>query len=202
MLLGSHAAGATTISYVWLGADVSITVPGSVTNGETFDISFSVDVSPLAPGNVLAFQTFLEASDTIDVAGSTWEYTFISDSPIWNLSFSGVLGDAITPMTRDANGYSIRLFDPVNGNYTWLWSDWNDRVVWTLHDLVWLDHTSFDLTLANFLMLPDTFSFDAPTASLPEPSTAALLGMGLCFLAAAANRAAARRRPARRRAGQ
>ena len=193
MLMGSHAAGAATITYVWLGAEVSITTPDDAAYGQPFDISLSIDTAVMPPGSTLAFTTFLDASDTIDITNAVWDYAFISDEPVWNFTTSGVLGDATTPTTQDAGGYSTRLFDPVNGNYTWLWSDYNDRVVWTLQDLVLLGDTSFTLTLEYFLSTPDSFVFEVlPSASAPEPSSAALLGLGLCFLAAARRRSARR----------
>jgi hypothetical protein len=116
MLLGSHAAGAATTTTVWLGAEVSITYPDSVVAGETFDISFAVDSSTLPASGVLAFETYLDTTDTVDIAGSTWDYTFSSDDPLWNLFYSGNLGDSTTPTTHDASGYATRLFDPVNGD--------------------------------------------------------------------------------------
>lgn len=184
MLFGSHAAGAATITTVWLGAEVSITHPDSVVYGETFDISFSVDSSTLPPAGTLAFKTFLDTSDTIDVADSTWEYIFSSDDPDWNLSSSGDLDDSVTPTTHDADGYSIRLFDPVNGERTWIWADYNDRVEWTLRDLVLLDDTTFALTLDEFLNGPTTFVFDVTgvPASAPVPAVPNAGMLVLCAL--------------------
>jgi hypothetical protein len=66
-----------------------------------------------------------------------------------------------------------------------VWSDNNDQVVWTLHDLVLLADADFTLTLENFLMLPDDFAFGVVPGTVPEPSTVSLLCMGLCWIAAA-----------------
>lgn len=180
------ASGASsTVTFDWIGSEVSITTPGDAAYGQPFDISFSIDMSPLPPGDTFAFKTFLAATDTIDTTGASWEYTFISDEPAWNFSVTGSLGDATTPTTHDASGYSTRLYDPVNGEYTWLWSDYNDRVVWTLHDLVLLADSEFTLSLEYFLMLPDSFAAEVLPGPIPEPSTAALLCVGLGCLGAA-----------------
>jgi len=187
MLSGPHlASGAElTVAFDWMGAEVAIITPGDAAYGQPFDISFSIDMSALPPGDTFAFKTYLDASDTIDISGATWEYTFISDEAPWNFSITGVLGDVTTPTTHDVTGYSMRLYDPINGNYTWLWSDYNDRVVWTLHDVVLLADTDITLSLENFLMLPVSFAADVLPASIPEPSTAALLWAGLACIAAA-----------------
>ncbi len=66
-----------------------------------------------------------------------------------------------------------------------VWSDNNDQVVWTLHDLVLLADADFTLTFENFLMLPDDFAFGVVSGTVPEPSTVSLLCMGLCWIAAA-----------------
>jgi len=188
LLLGSSATRAATITTDWLGAEVMITHPDSVVLGAAFDITFSVDASTLPASGTLAFKTFLDASDTIDVSNSTWEYIFSSDDPAWNLSFSGNLGDSITPFTHDASGYSVRLYDPVNGERTWIWADYDDRVTWTLHDIVLLDDTSLALTLDAYLTGPTTFDFavtGAPVAvpALPAP---ALVAAAFFLVAAAA----------------
>jgi hypothetical protein len=107
---GTQVAGAAIITSTWLGGEATITHPDSVAIGETFDIVLSVDSSMLPPSRALSFKTFLDASDTIDVAGSTWEYIFSSDDPNWNLTYSGDLGDSDTPVTHDVDGYSMRLF--------------------------------------------------------------------------------------------
>jgi hypothetical protein len=195
ILFGSHAARAVTTTHTWLGGEVSITTPVTVFYGRPFNISFSVDSSTLAPGSVLAFKTFLDASDTIEVATTSWEYTFISDAPAWNFTLWGVLGDANTPITYDVDGYSIRLFDPVIGERTWIWTDYNDQVVWTLHNFVLLDDTSFALTLDEYFAGPTTFEFDVTGSPefVPALPAAALMGTALCILAAAAHPTARRR---------
>jgi len=196
MLSGPQSArgAGATVTFDWIGSEVSIITPGDAAYGQPFDISFSIDMSPLPPGDTFAFKTYLDTNDTIDVSGATWEYTFISDEAPWNLSYFGVLGDVTTPTTHDVTGYSIRLYDPVNGNYTWLWSDFNDKVVWTLHDVVLLSDADFTLTLEYFLLLPDSFA--AQVQPVPEPSTAYLLCAGLCCLAAVRRRSLRRaRRP-------
>ena len=94
-----------------------------------------------------------------------------------------MLGDATTPTTQDAAGRSTRLYDPINGNDTWLFSDYNDPAVWTLQDDVLLTDTTFTLTLQQF--------FDViPGTPVPEPGSAALLCLGPCWLAAAGRRRA------------
>jgi hypothetical protein len=145
-------------------------------------------MSTLPPGDIFAFKTYLDASDTVDISGATWVYTFASDEDPWNLSITGALGDVTTPMTHDVTGYSMRLYDPINGNYTWLWSDYNDRVVWTLHDVVLLADTDITFTLENFLMLPVSFDGEVLPGAIPEPSTAVLLSLGLAYLSAARSR--------------
>jgi hypothetical protein len=143
-------------------------------------------MSTLPSGDTFAFKTWLDANDTIDTTGATWTYTFTSNEAPWNFAQSGVLGDVTAPTTHDVTGYSIRLYDPINGEYTWLWSECNDRIVWTLHDLVLLADADFTLTLKYFMMSPVTFDFEVlPGVSAPEPSTGALLLMGLGCLAAA-----------------
>jgi hypothetical protein len=196
LLLASQVAGAATITTDWLGAEVSITHPDSVVVGQAFDITFSVDSSTLAPFGVLAFKTYLDASDTIDIADSTWEYIFSSDDPDWNLSFTGDLGDSVTPYTHDASGYSFRLYDPVHTEWTWIWGDYNDAVSWTLHDIVLLDDTSFSLTLDERFNVPTTFDFEVAAAPVAVPATPpqALVGAALLVLAAAARVTAAVRR--------
>jgi len=187
MLSGPQlASGAElTVTFDWMGAEVAIITPGDAAYGQPFDISFSIDMSTLPPGDTFAFKTYLDASDTIDISGATWEYTFISDEAPWNLNITGVLGDVTTPTTHGVTGYSMRLYDPINGNYTWLWSDYNDRAVWTLHDVVLLADTDVTLTLEYFLMAPVNFDGEVLPASIPEPSTATLLWVGLGCLAAA-----------------
>jgi hypothetical protein len=205
MLFGANAARAETITNLWIGAEVSFILPDVVTYDETFDISFSIDTATAEPSITLAFMTFLDMSDTLTAAGSTWEYEFTSNEAPWNFSLTGTLGDATTPTTHDASGYSSRFFDPINGNYTWLWSDYEDKVVWTLHDLVLHEETSFALTLQAFLMAPVTFTIDVVETPLevPEPSSAALIGLGLCFPAVCSRRSARRSRlsPSSRRRG-
>jgi hypothetical protein len=198
MLLWAHTATATTITLTWLGAEISFTHPDNVAYGESFDVSFAIDSSTVAPGNTLAFETSLGMSDTVDATGALWEYAFTSDDAFWNVSTSGVLGDALTPTTHDATGYATRLLDPYNGQYTWLWSSYNDRVVWTLQGLVLLDDTRFALTLGLYLGAPETFSFDlvGSTGTVPEPSPATLVALGLAILAAA-RRSRVRARPLR-----
>ncbi len=185
LFFGLSAAKAATLETTWLGADVLIQYPDSVINGDPFDVSFSVDVSPLPEtGDSLAYMTFLDITDTVDVSGSTWEYTFISDNPPWNFTLFGALGDAVMPYTQDPSGVAIRLFDPINVTRTWLWTDYNDKVVWTLHDLVLLGDTSFDLTLHEFIDGPTSFGFDVVTGfPVPEPSSALLLIVGLSIFA-------------------
>jgi hypothetical protein len=183
MLSGPQLArGAeSTVTFDWMGAEVAIVSSADRAYGQPFDISFSVDISPRPPGDTFAFETFLYASDAVDLSGTTWTYTFISDVPVQNLLYTGVLGDVTTPTTFDGSGYSIRLYDPEYGDYTWLFSDYNHKVVWTLHDVVLLADADFDLTLQYFLMLPETFS--AQVTPTPEPSTVTLLGLGLGCLA-------------------
>jgi len=187
LLLGSSTTRAATITTDWLGAEVMITHPDSVVLGAAFDITFSVDASTLPASGTLAFRTFLDASDTIDVSSSTWEYIFSSDDPAWNRSFSGNLGDSITPFTHDASEYSLRLYDPVNGERTWIWADYNDRVTWTLYDIVLLDDTSFALTLDAYLTGPTTFDFAVTGAPIAVPAVPApaLAATALALLAAA-----------------
>ena len=185
MLSGPQLArGAeSTVTFDWMSAEVAIVTSDNRAYGQPFDISFSVDISPRPPGDTFAFETFLYASDDIDISGVTWTYTFISDVPVQNLIHTGVLGDVTTPTTYDGSGYSIRLYDPEYGDYTWLFSDYNQKVIWTLHDVVLLANADFDLTLEYFMMLPVTFS--AEVTPTPEPSTATLLCLGLGGLAAA-----------------
>ena len=199
VLLGAHPARAVTVYYSLIGAEVAIRFPDWIDYGSAFDISFSVDVSPMVPGNTLAFKTYLDTTDTIDLSGSTWEYTFASDEPVWNFTLFGTPGDATMPMTHDASGYSLRLYDPINGDYTWLWSSFNDRVVWTLRNVILNQDTRFSLTLELFLTAPETFVADVPQNVLPEPSSRALAALGLAGLALAARSAGARRSPAARR---
>jgi len=172
-----------TITFDWIGSEVSIITPGDAAYGLPFDISFSIDMSTLPPGDTFAFKTYLDTTDTVDASSATWEYTFISDEPAWNFTLTGALGDVTTPTTHDPSGYSMRLYDPINGEYTWLWSDYNDKVVWTLHDLVLLADTDVTLTLEYFMMLPDSFAAQVAPGPIPEPSTASLLCAGLCCLA-------------------
>lgn len=185
MLFGANAAKAESITSTWLGAEVSFILPEVVTYGEAFDISFSIDTATAEPSITLAFMTFLDMSDTLNTAGSAWEYEFISNEDPWDLVLFGDFGDATTPTTHDADGYSSRFYDPINGNYTWLWSDYEDKVVWTLHDLVLHETTNFELTIQAFMMAPVSFAIDVVETPLqvPEPSSAALLGLGMCLLA-------------------
>jgi len=158
---------------------------------------FPIDRPPIAP-----FHATADAGlDEIHVADSTWEYIFSSDDPDWDLFFSGELGDAVTPTAHDADGYSIRLFNPVNGERTWIWADYNDRVEWTLRGLVLLDDTTFALTLDEYLNGPTTFFFDVTgvAASVPALSSPALVGTALGILAAAVIPMTAWRRSARTR---
>jgi len=178
----ARAAGGT-VTFDWIGSEVSIITPGDAAYGLPFDISFSIDMSTLPPGDTFAFKTYLDMTDTIDASSATWEYTFISDEPAWNFTLSGALGDVTTPLAHDASGYSMRLYDPINGDYTWLWSEYNDKVIWTLHDLVLLANTDVTLTLEYFMMLPDSFAAQVVPGPVPEPSTAGLLCVGLCCLA-------------------
>lgn len=193
ILLGSHAARAVTVYYSLLGAEVAVGFPDWIDYGSAFDISFSVDVSTMAPGNTLAFKTYLDTTDTIDLSGSTWEYTFSSDEPAWNFTLFGTPGDATMPMTHDASGYSLRLYDPINGDYTWLWSSFNDRVEWTLRNVILNQDTLFSLTLELFMTAPETFITAVPQNVLPEPSSRALAALALAGLVLAARTAAARR---------
>jgi len=196
MLFGANTAKAEAITSIWLGAEVSFIIPDVVVYDEAFDISFSVDTATAAPSITLAFMTYLNMSDTLTAAGSAWEYEFISSEDQWDLTLFGDFGDATTPTTHDAGGYSSRFYDPINGNYTWLWSDYEDKVVWTLHDLVLHEATNFELTIQAFMMAPVSFAIDVVETPLevPEPSSAAFLGLGLSLLAAYSHRAALRRR--------
>ena len=196
MSFGVNAARAETITNTWLGAEVSFILPDVVTYGEALDISFSIDTATAEPSITLAFMTFLDMSDTLTATNSPWEYEFISLEDQWNLTLFGVFGDATTPTTYDASGYSSRFYDPINGNYTWLWSDYEDKVVWTLHDLVLHEATNVELTIQAFMMAPVSFAIDVVETppQIPEPSSAALLGLGLCLLATCSRRAALRRR--------
>jgi len=196
MSFGVNAANAETITNTWLGAEVSFILPDVVTYGEALDISFSIDTATAEPSITLAFMTFLDMSDTLTATDSPWEYEFISLEDQWNLTLFGVFGDATTPTTYDASGYSSRFYDPINGNYTWLWSDYEDKVVWTLHDLVLHDETNVELTIQAFMMAPVSFAIDVVETppQIPEPSSAALLGLGLCLLATRSRRAALRQR--------
>ena len=102
MLSGPHLerGAELTVTFDWMGAEVAIITPGDAAGGQPFDISFSIDMSTLPPGDTFAFKTYLDASDTIDISGATWEYTFISDEAPWNFSISGVLGDITTDDAR------------------------------------------------------------------------------------------------------
>lgn len=177
----------STVTFDWMGSEVAIVASDNRAYGQPFDISFSIDMSTLPPGDTFAFKTYLYASDDIDISGVTWTYTFITDdpAPVFGLSFTGVLDDVTTPTTYDGSGYSIRLYDPNYGEYTWLFSDYNDNAIWTLHDVVLLADADFDLTLEYFLMPPVTFGAQVTPTPTPEPSTATLLCLGLGGLAAA-----------------
>jgi hypothetical protein len=113
MLFGANTAKAESITSTWLGAEVAFILPDVVTYGEAFDISFSIDTATAEPSITLAFMTFLDMSDTLTAAGSAWEYEFISNEDPWSLVLSGDFGDATTPTTHDADGYSSRFYDPI-----------------------------------------------------------------------------------------
>jgi len=186
LVLGVSQTKAATLATTWLGADLLIQYPDFVPNGDPFDVSFSVDVSMLPEvSNAYAFVTYLSITDTVDVSGGTWEYTFISDGAAWNFTWYGTLGDVATPYSYDASGYSINSIEPTTSRpYTWLYWNTNDQVVWTLHGLVLLGDTSFNLTLNELFNGPSSFGFDVPTGSpIPEPSTALFLVVGLSILA-------------------
>jgi hypothetical protein len=72
----------------------------------------------------------------------------------------------------------------VHGQYTWLWSDYDDQVVWTLRDLVLFEDTSFEWTVERSMAAPVSFTVDVPLASVPALSPLALLGTGLGLLVA------------------
>jgi hypothetical protein len=196
LMAGGSVAEAATITVPWLGGEVSIAHPDSVVIDQPFDITFSADASTLPAFTALAFHTFLDVSDTVDLTDSTWEYVFSSDDPNWNLSYTGDLGDATTPYTHDVDGYSIRLFDPVNGEWTWIWGDYNDKVEWALHDIVLLDDTSFTLTLDERFAVPTTFDFEVTgaAAAVPALSWPARAGTAFLLICAAASRTMATRR--------
>jgi hypothetical protein len=194
MLFGGNAAKAEIIKSTWMGAEVAFIFPDVRAYDEALDISFSIDTATAEPSITLAFMTFLDMSDTLTSAGSAWDYEFTSNEAPWNLVLSGTFGDATTPTTHDASGSSSRFYDPINGNYTWLWSDYEDKVMWTLHDLVLHEETNIELTLQAFMTAPVSFAIDVGERPplIPEPSSAALLGLGLCLLAARCRRAALR----------
>jgi hypothetical protein len=85
---------------------------------------------------------------------------------------------------NDASGYSVRLFDPIHGEYTWLFSAYSDKVEWVLRDIVLFEDTTFDLGLELFMSAPETFTFDVTLATVPAASPGALAALALCFLAA------------------
>jgi hypothetical protein len=101
-----------------MGSEGAITTPGDAAYGQPFGISIFIDMSTLPFGDTFAFKTWLDANDTIDTTGATWTYTFTSNEAPWNFAQSGVLGDVTAPTTHDVTGYSIRLYDPINGEYT------------------------------------------------------------------------------------
>ena len=70
MLSASRVATAATITYVWMGAEVTITHPDAVIYGQAFDISFSIDTATAEPSITLAFMTFLDMSDTLTATNS------------------------------------------------------------------------------------------------------------------------------------
>jgi hypothetical protein len=76
------------------------------------------------------------------------------------------------------------LFDPVNGERTWIWGDYNDQVTWTLGGLVLLDDTTFSLTLDEYFNVPTTFVFDVMGVPPPVPAVPKAGMLVLCVLLA------------------
>lgn len=186
-------AQASVYTQTWAGALVEIIYPEKVTYNTAFDVSLSVDSSTLS-GDAIAFTTLLNLSNTVNLAGASWEYAFYSDDSSWNWNFSGALGDANTPLVSTSAGHSISFNDPVPyyPPYTWLWSGYNDKVTWTIRDMVILADTDFSWRLDDLGIVggPITGGFtvlDPPAvtvAQIPAPGTLLLALLGFSLLVA------------------
>jgi hypothetical protein len=191
-------ASASSYSQEWSGATVSIIYPEKVTYNTAFDLSFSVDASTMSGNYAIAFLSGLNISNTVDLSAATWNYLFTSDDPYWNWNISGELGDSPATVETTASGYQVAFSDPLTAPHTWLWRDYNDKVTWTIQNMIIQDDTSFALTLDDgilngpsqhsvIVLDPPAVALAAP-APVPEPATYALMLTGLAALVAIGRR--------------
>lgn len=190
-------ASASSFTQEWSGATVSILYPEKVTYNTAFDLSFSVDASTMTYFDAIAFMSGLSISNTVNLSGATWSYLFSSDDPDWNWNYSGVLGDSFTTVETSASGYQVAFTDPLTGPYTWLSQYYNDKVTWTIQNMIIQADTSFALTLddsgiLNGPLVNGVIVLDPPAVALPapvpEPASYALMLTGLVALAAIGRR--------------
>lgn len=201
------AAHATTLTYsdTWAGATVSMSYPDKVIYQTAFDWSFTVDSSTMTDFGQIAFLSEVAISDTVDLSQATWTYQSSSLDPFWNFTETGSLGDAFTSLTTTGSGYKIAFSDPnpYTGPYSWLTASYEDKITWTLSNIIIQGDTAFSLTLDDGGILDGGSQHNiividppAPTAvafapaAIPEPSTYALTLAGLGLLVAFGRRRA------------
>jgi VCBS repeat-containing protein len=172
----------------WGGATVSITYPDKVTYQTEFDVSFTVDASTMGTFDAIAFLSTLGMSQTVDLSIATWSYTFVSDDPAWNFSYTGTLGDEVSPWHVTDTQYVVEFADPVTSPYTWVWHDYNDRVTWSLNDMIIEGDTTFTLRLDDLGIVagpiePAFIVLDPPVQAVMEVNQAPLANSDLVIVA-------------------
>lgn len=197
LALSAAAAQAATYSELWGDATVTITYPDQVTYNTAFGISFSVDSSTMTTYDAIAFLSDLTISNTVNLDNATWAYAFTSGDPNWNWNFAGAIGDFNAELTSSAAGHKIAFIDPIidGSDYTWLWrvsgdSTFNDKVTWTVGNMIIQADTTFSLKLddSNITNGPTQLGFtvlDPPAALVavvPEPATYLMMLLGLAAL--------------------
>ena len=127
--------------------NVYINYPDKVTYNDYFDISFTVIGSEIDPDlGMIAFIPYVWVSDTVDISEATWSEEYISDEPGFHGDYTGLLGDSYTPYISETDGYKLidpYFFDNYLSEYTWLDKDYNDTVIWSLHDFIIQRDTTF-----------------------------------------------------------
>ncbi|MCB1914918.1 MAG: PEP-CTERM sorting domain-containing protein [Rhodocyclaceae bacterium] len=183
----------------WAGLDVTMRSPADkITFGTPFDVGFIVDSAALPDSSdFAAFKSTVHFSNTVDLSAAQWSYRLFSDDPAFNASFSGLVGDAIAPVS---GSFALDLVDPFylgrtfgGFGFSQLDGEFNDRIEWSITNIIIAGNTDFGLTLddGGIVGVADfgasVLVIDPPP--VPEPSILALALVGVGAIGWRARRA-------------